>query len=106
MNKDLLLKVSMNGRMAYAIMCVEKYLLVKYPDKDWEKLAQLMWEATNTYWDAWDNKYIEIVPEYLFEFSNYDDSEFEELSKSDYDFYADLFRDITDGNEDDGCRGI
>ena len=37
MNKDLLLKVSMNGRMAYAIMCVEKYLLVKYPDKYWSK---------------------------------------------------------------------
>ena len=26
--------VSMNGRMAYVIMCVEAYLINKYPDRD------------------------------------------------------------------------
>jgi len=101
MNINMLLDVSMNGRMAYAIMCIEKYLVNKYPNKDWTKLSQLMWEATSSYWDTWDNKYIEIIPEYLFEFSNYEDSDFESLTKEDYDYYVSLFEGISDGSEDD-----
>ena len=31
--------ISMNGRMAYVIMCVEKYLKSIYPNKDWTLLG-------------------------------------------------------------------
>lgn len=27
-------EISMNGRMAYTIMCFEAYLIAKYPDRD------------------------------------------------------------------------
>ncbi len=52
----------MNGRMAYAILCVEKYLKEKYPDDAWNELSKLMWSVTSIYWDEWDNKFIEIIP--------------------------------------------
>ena len=46
MNYDKMDKVSMNGRMAYVIMCVEAFLKAKYHDRDWTLIAQKMWQAT------------------------------------------------------------
>lgn len=34
--------VSMNGRMAYVIMCVEAFLVSEYPDRDWTFLSEKM----------------------------------------------------------------
>ncbi len=88
--------ISMNGRMAYAILCVETFLLAKYPNDDWTSLLKLMWKVTSSLWDEWDTKYIEIIPEYLFEKSNYEDSDFEELSKEEYDHFSTLLCGKTD----------
>lgn len=35
--------ISMMGRMAYVIMCVEKYLLNKYPNRNWKLLSEILW---------------------------------------------------------------
>lgn len=86
-------KISMNGRMAYIILCIEKYLLSMYPDTDWSILSDRMWSVTNSYWDEWDDMFIEIIPEYLFEFDTYDDSNFEILSREDYNYFCELLRD-------------
>ena len=59
-------EISMNGRMAYLILCVERYVKTKYPDKDWSVLSQWMWDSTSEYWDEWDSKFMEIIPEFLF----------------------------------------
>ena len=67
---DNLKTVSMNGRMAYSIMCVEKYLISIYPERDWNALARKMWDVTNMPWDDWSERFIEIIPQYLFEFDN------------------------------------
>lgn len=83
----------MNGRMAYIILCIEKYLLSMYPDTDWSILSERMWDVTNSYWDEWDNSFIEIIPEFLFEFDTYDDSDFENLSREDYDYFSNLLKD-------------
>ncbi len=40
--------ISMNGRMAYLIMCVENFLATKYPEKDWSFVSDIMWKATST----------------------------------------------------------
>ena len=40
-------QVSMNGRMAYLIMCIERFLTGKYPDRDWSDVARKMWLATS-----------------------------------------------------------
>lgn len=84
--------ISMNGRMAYAILCVEKYLKEKYPDDAWDELSKLMWSVTSIYWDEWDNKFIEIIPEYLFEFSSYAESDFEEISEDEYNSFVALLK--------------
>lgn len=84
--------ISMNGRMAYAIICIEKYLLDKFPNDDWSELSKVMWNVTSMYWDEWDNKFIEIIPEFLFEFNSYAESDFEEISENEYDCFVSLFK--------------
>ena len=63
--------------MAYSILCVGEVLVAKYPDDDWSVLSKEMLKATSTYWDEWGNRFIEIIPEYLFEFDTYEESDFE-----------------------------
>lgn len=89
--------ISMNGRMAYIILCIEKYLLQKYPDKDWKDLSCRMWRATSEPWDEWIDEFIEIIPQYLFEFDNYDESDFEELSEEEYDYFVELYEGVSEG---------
>lgn len=89
-------KISMNGRMAYSILCVEKYLLDKFPNDDWESLSRLMWEATSSLWDEWADKFIEIIPEYLFEKPTFLESDFEELTEEEYNEFVLLLKDKPD----------
>lgn len=86
--------ISMNGRMAYLILCIEKYLITKYPMKDWSELSKIMWNVTSNYWDEWDYKYIEIIPEYLFAFKSFEDSDFECITKEEYSYFSELLRDL------------
>ena len=85
--------ISMNGRMAYAILCVEKYLKEKFPENNWFELSKLMWNVTSIYWDEWDNKFIEVIPKYLFEFDTYEESDFEEISEDEYNSFVALLKD-------------
>ena len=94
---DNLKNISMNGRMAYSILCVEKYLLSKYPGRDWRMLSTKMWDVTNTPWDDWSERFMEVIPQYLFEFDNYEDSDFEFLSMEEYQQFKNLYSGITDG---------
>jgi len=87
--------ISMNGRMAYLILCTEKYLLSVYPDQDWSELSNLMWAVTSEYWDEWDFKFMEIIPDYLFEKDSYESSGFEAISKEEYDYYSILLKNVS-----------
>lgn len=86
--------ISLNGRIAYAIMCAERYALAKYPEKDWTPLFTWMWKCTSDYFDEWYYRFMEILPEYLYEFDNYKDAQFEYLSEKDYNYYAAFLKDI------------
>lgn len=44
----------------------------------------------------WDYRFIEIIPGFLFEFDNYEDSDFEYLSESEYKHFTSLLRDTDD----------
>ena len=35
--------ITMNGRMFFIFMCIERYLLALYPDRDWSLVAKKMW---------------------------------------------------------------
>ena len=85
--------ISMNGRMAYAILCIEKYLITEYPKENWTEQSKIMWGATSMYWDEWDDKFIEVIPEYLFEFNTYAESGFEKISEEEYNSFVTLLKD-------------
>ncbi|WP_026653684.1 hypothetical protein [Butyrivibrio proteoclasticus] len=101
MIKEQLSNISMNGRMAYSIMCIENYLLSKYSDRDWSLLAKKMWAATNMPWDEWDERFMEVIPKYLFEFNNYQEAGFEFISEDEYHQFVSLYNGITDGSTED-----
>jgi len=87
--------VSMNGRMAYAIMCLESYVLAKYPDRDWKAVFEKLWEATgDVYWDTWSCWVNDMLPECLFEFPSYQESDFSKLDEKTYDKLCNLTRDL------------
>lgn len=86
--------ISMIGRFAYSVMCAEKYALEKYPNKDWKPLFKWMWQGTSDYFDEWYYHFMEILPEYLYEFDNFEDAGFDYLTKEDYDYYVDFLKDI------------
>ena len=92
--------VSMNGRIAYAIMCAERYASKKYPNKDWKPLFEWMWKVTSDSFDEWYYRFVEILPEYLYEFDNYKDAEFDYLSEKDYNYYSTFLKDIDKNMEE------
>ena len=86
--------ISMIGRFAYTVMCAEKYAVVKYPGKDWKPFFSWMWKGTEDCFDEWYYRFMEIMPEYLYEFDSYKEAAYDYLSEEDYNFYSGLLRDI------------
>lgn len=85
MNKKDFKNISMNGRLAYQLMCVERYLVSKYPNKDFTKLMELLWQVTNgMYWDTFSDYVMDLEPSTLFEFNTYEEQEWLRLSKEEY----------------------
>lgn len=86
MNKKTFYGISIRGRVAYAIMCFEEYVIAKYPERDFSPVSKIMWNIVSAS-DSIDisaEKYMEIIPEYLYEFSVYEDADFEYLTKEQF----------------------
>ena len=95
-------KVSMNGRMAYVIMCVEAYLISVYPERNWALLANAMWKATNNNWGDWTDMYSGFLPEVLFQYDTYDQDDLSSsYTEQEYTVLKALYSGITEGKEDD-----
>ena len=92
MSIERLKNVSVLGRVAYAIMCFEKYAVTVYPNVDFSPVAEVMWSIIDgsNYLDESSYRYIEIVPECLFEFKSYEESNFEYLKKEEYDLFTSI----------------
>lgn len=94
MNNNLK-NISMNGRIAYAIQCIEKYLVEKYPNKDFKKLSIEMWKATSDFFDKWHDEFIEIIPEYLYEFGEkYQKDKWDYLNEENFNYWINFFNEI------------
>ncbi len=67
-------------------MCFEKYVVTVYPKVDFSPVSEVMWSIIDgsNYLDEISYRYIEIVPECLFEFKNYEESDFEYMTKEEY----------------------
>ena len=100
--KPKLAQVSMNGRMAYTIMCVEAFLVNQYPERDWRLIAQKMWEATTTNWGDWPIMYLCYLPDVILEDDDYDSDYFGPyITLQEYQQLKDFYSNITEGREDD-----
>ena len=85
-------KISIRGRVAYLILCFEQYVTVQYPDRDWKSVDDMMWKICDDS-DFIDNsayRYMEIIPEYLYEFDTYEELDFDYLSEADYEMYKSI----------------
>lgn len=64
--------ITMNGRLCYIFMCIERYLTQLYPERDWTPISKRMWQWTTHWWDESSDIYSEAVPEYILEFEGYE----------------------------------
>lgn len=88
-------KISLTGRIAYGIMCAEEYLTSKYPQKKWNIVFLEFWKITGLdLWDGWMESALEFIPEYCFEFENYESSDFEYLSQEQYEELKILYSNV------------
>jgi len=108
--KPLLDNLSMIGRICYLFMCIEKYLVNRYPDRDWSVVADKLWNWTEEYWNDAQEKSDMIIPEYVFEFSTYKevnkrcfDGEMPEVL---YNQLIQLYSGITTGNPEDEINQV
>ena len=90
MNSKKFVDISIRGRIAYVILCFENYVKVKYPDVDMQPVLRLMWSVVDSsdYIDNSAYKYLEIVPECLFEKDHYSTDVFEELTEDEYNRFT------------------
>ncbi len=93
--------ISLAGRLCYLFMCIEKYLVSCYPDRDWTCVAKKCWQWTNQYWNDGCDIYSHVVPEFLLEFAGYRETNEREfdggLLEEDYLTLINLYKGITDG---------
>lgn len=61
--------ISIRGRFAFGVMCIEKYLFENKIENPWvEKILILLWEFTNSEsLDIWDEKISDINPQNILE---------------------------------------
>ena len=92
MNDNIFRYVSLRGRISYVIMCAENYALATWPGRDWAPLFEKLWsiDLPDTLFDEWAQQVVELIPEFLFEFENYESSDFECLSEEGYDRFCAL----------------
>lgn len=92
MNGKQFYDISIRGRIAYVILCFENYVKVKYPDIDMQPVLKMMWSVVDSsdYIDNSAYRYLEIVPECLFEKDHYASDVFETLSEDEYNKFVKL----------------
>ena len=92
-------RASDTGRMAYLILCLEEYLTVKMPERDWTPVLEVLWSFTRfESWDDWSAAAADIIPSCFFDAQGPQD--FEYLSKEQCDKIAVLYQDIPEAWEE------
>lgn len=85
--------LSANGKVAYGNLCAEQYALAKKPDEDWSPLFERLWKFTSArYWDKALENYIEILPECIEEFPDYESSDLSNTTEDEYDKLVVLYK--------------
>ena len=110
LSMDFFKNISITGRLCYLFMCIEKYLVSLYPDRDWTIVAERLWIWTEKYWDEAQEESYQIIPEYLMEFDTYEETNSRcfdgKLSRELYEKLIRLYDGITDGKSDDEINQV
>ena len=87
MRKKDLNNISIRGRVAFGIMCFERYVKARHANRDFTPVCRLMWDIVSdrNYIDASAERYMEVIPEYLYEFDSYEEAGFEFLSRGEFE---------------------
>ena len=94
--------VSMIGKLAYVNMCVEKYLVNMYPDRDWSPISEILWKATSMNWADWTELYSCYIPDVILQYPSYDSDDLGDcITEDSYYLILSLFSGITSGEEND-----
>lgn len=97
--------INMYGRVCYLIMCIEKYLVTLWPEKDWTVVAEHLWPwASSENWSDARELSDMIVPEFVLEKPDYAETNVlydGKLPEALYDKLLELYDGITSGDPDD-----
>lgn len=89
--------ISLRGRMAYVIMCAERYALAKKPNAEWQPVFKDLWSITeDIMWDDWSDRVMDLLPEYIYELEAYDPDEFSWLDEEGFKQLKKLYDDMGD----------
>lgn len=93
---DIFKKISLRGRVFFAVRCFEYLILdLGYDKEEWSPILNIMWEFSNIkFLDDWSYKLNEIIPDNLLEFDAYERHSFEYLNKDDFYYLYDLYQNI------------
>ena len=85
--------ISLVGRTFYAIMCFERYVLKKYPDRDWSRVVDEMWKLCDDsyqYYDESAYRYSEMIQDGLHQLDRYQKLDCTYLSEEDFFYYRSI----------------
>ncbi|WP_288886037.1 hypothetical protein [uncultured Eubacterium sp.] len=99
MNNKLFKDISIRGRVAYSIKCLQIYTTAKYPNVNYKEILDFASRITDDsdYIDESAMAYMEIIPEYLYEFNNYLDADFDYITEEQFN----NFRNIISNNDEE-----
>ena len=102
--------INMHGRVCYLIMCIEKYLVNLWPEKDWSVVSEHLWSWVSLEdWSVARELSDMVVPAFILEKPDYEQTNAEydgKLPKDLYDKLLDLFAGITSGDPDDEINTV
>lgn len=101
MNKTNFKAISIRGRVAYCVKCLSLYCKKMYPNIDFSSVIDYAARIIDgsEYIDIGAMRFMEIIPEYLYEFDNYEDAEFDYITKDDFNQFRQIIsKDDTDLN--------
>ncbi len=97
MKKQDFKDISMTGRYAYALLCIEKLFTEKFPQKDFSKVFEILWKGTEEpNWDKMSEFASDLTSDALFDSPTFDEDNFFIINKQDFKFYYKLFEDMKD----------
>lgn len=89
--------ISLRGRMAYVIMCAERYALAKKPNAEWRPVFKDLWSiAEDVMWDDWSDRVMDLLPECIYKIDAYDPDEFSWLDEDGFKQLKKLYADMGD----------